>query len=168
MMLPPTLTTDRLTLRAHTRDDFDAYAGLMGSEDARHMGGPYSRRVAWSIFANDNVGWLLYGYGTWAVDLDGDFVGQVGAQWPERYPEPEFGWMLMPEARGQGFATEAARAAMGWIFGNSDRNTLVSYIDPDNADSIAVATRLGGTIDTEAWKDEPDDLVYRHRKEAFQ
>ncbi|MEM1301061.1 MAG: GNAT family N-acetyltransferase [Pseudomonadota bacterium] len=168
MMLPPTLKTGRLTLRAHNRDDFEPYAALMGSADAAFMGGPYCRKDAWSIFANDNVGWLLYGFGTWAIEREGAFVGQVGAQWPERFPEPEFGWMLLPVARGMGYATEAARAGLAWLFANSDRTSIVSHVDPENAGSIAVAKRLGGTPDPDAWREDAEDVIYRHRRETFQ
>ena len=40
---------------------------------------------------------------------------------------------------------------------------LVSYIDPHNARSIAVAERLGAVLDPDAAKQDPEDLVYRHR-----
>ena len=166
MTLAPTIMTERLTLRAHRRDDFDGYDALMCSPDAKFMGGPYTRKQAWAIFANDNLGWILDGFGSWAVDWNGRFIGQVSLQWPERYPEPEFGWMMLPEVRGQGFAVEAASAAKDWIFANTKRTTLVSFIDPENAASIRVAEKLGGTPDPEAWREDADDLVYRHVKAA--
>ncbi len=44
---------------------------------------------------------------------------------------------------------------LGW-------ETAVSYIDPANARSIALAERLGCTRDDAADRVHPDDLVYRH------
>ncbi|MEL7026999.1 MAG: GNAT family N-acetyltransferase, partial [Pseudomonadota bacterium] len=41
-------------------------------------------------------------------------------------------------------------------------STLVSYIDPENARSIALAERLGAVRDDEAEKPEDNPLVYRH------
>ena len=38
----------------------------------------------------------------------------------------------------------------------------VSYIDPGNARSIALAERLGARPDPDAPRADPDDLVYRH------
>ena len=40
---------------------------------------------------------------------------------------------------------------------------LVSYVDPENRRSIAVAERLGARLDPGAPKQDPGDLVYRHR-----
>jgi RimJ/RimL family protein N-acetyltransferase len=42
-------------------------------------------------------------------------------------------------------------------------DNLVSYIHPDNYRSAAVAERLGATLDLDAPRQDPGDLVYRHR-----
>ncbi|MGR3469073.1 MAG: GNAT family N-acetyltransferase [Shimia sp.] len=164
--MTPTLTTEQLTLRAHRRDDFDAFAGILAAPIARYMGGPYDRRGAWSFFTNDTAGWVLHGHGAWAIERDGRFIGQTGTQWPDHYPEPEFGWLLIPNARGYGFATEAARTAMGWLFAHV-LDTVVSFVDPDNTASQRVAERLGGTPDPKAWREDADDIVYRHTAESL-
>ncbi len=39
---------------------------------------------------------------------------------------------------------------------------LVSYVHPENHRSAAVAERLGATLDPDAPKQDPGDLVYRH------
>ena len=41
---------------------------------------------------------------------------------------------------------------------------MVSYIDADNARSIALARRLGAHPDTPAGWDETETVVYRHPK----
>ncbi|MCH2169093.1 MAG: GNAT family N-acetyltransferase, partial [Oceanicola sp.] len=40
--------------------------------------------------------------------------------------------------------------------------TLVSYVDPRNERSSRLAERLGATLDAEAPRPDPLDLVYRH------
>jgi RimJ/RimL family protein N-acetyltransferase len=50
---------------------------------------------------------------------------------------------------GRGYATEAANAAMDWGFATTGFDRLISLIDPANAASIAVAERLGETLDGE-------------------
>jgi len=57
---------------------------------------------------------------------------------------------------GRGYATEAALALRDWAF------SLVSYIAPGNAASVAVAERLGARLDPAAPRTVPADLVYRH------
>ena len=64
----PTVTTDRLILRAYRNDDFDAFADFFASDRARFVGGPKDRRAAWGEFAGDIAGWILHGAGMWAVE----------------------------------------------------------------------------------------------------
>ena len=46
-------------------------------------------------------------------------------------------------------------APLGWT-------TAVSYIDRDNARSIALARRIGCTEDPDAVASDPEDFVFRH------
>jgi len=57
--------------------------------------------------------------------------------------ETELGWVLHPDAWGNGFATEAARAWAQWGFESLNVPYLTSMIDPRNTRSINVAQRLG-------------------------
>ena len=71
-----------------------------------------------------------------------------------------------PEAEGKGYAAEAARAALDYAFDTLGWDTCVSYIDANNARSIALAERMGATVDPTAAQpdDETDLLVYRHAR----
>ena len=60
--------------------------------------------------------------------------------------------------------TSAAEAARTHVFETLGWDTAVSYIDPQNARSIALAERLGAVRDDSAARPHPDDLVYRHPK----
>ena len=160
----PTLETGRVVLRAHRLADFDAYAETLASPRARFID-RLDRRDAWFVFCNDVAGWQLRGFGLWAVDLrDGTHLGQVGIQRPDHFPEPELGWFLHDGHEGRGYATEAARAALGWARGRVA--SLVSYIAPGNDRSVAVAERLGATLDPDAplpdGEDRTETVVYRH------
>ena len=161
----PTLTTGRLTLRAPRRADFDAYRETLMSERARHMGGwPFTGEGAWGSFTSDAGSWLVDGFGYWSVErrADGRFLGLVGLGHPPHFPELELGWAVQAEAEGHGHATEAARAVLAHAFGAMGVATLVSYVDPANARSIAVAGRLGGRPDPDADRPDPEDLVFRY------
>ena len=161
----PTLETERLTLRAPVRADFDPFATILESDRARYMDGPYDRRGAWSVFASGAASWILDGFGAWTVTESGTgtYLGEVAVTHPTRYPETELGWTLMPEAEGRGIAFEAATAARDWTFRVLSLSTLVSYITPGNTRSVALAERLGAVRDDDADRPNPDDLVFRHR-----
>ncbi|CEJ14632.1 hypothetical protein BN1110_04966 [bacterium YEK0313] len=160
----PTLTTERLRLRAPVIGDFEAYAALMASPRSRGMGGPFDRRASWGIFCHDVALWPLFGHGALMVDMKatGACIGQVGINAGPLFPEKELGWLLYDGHEGHGYVTEAARALKDWAYGTLGLATLVSYVDPANARSCAVAERLGAMLDPEAPRQDPDDLVFRH------
>jgi RimJ/RimL family protein N-acetyltransferase len=70
-------------------------------------------------------------------------IGRAGLWNPEGWPGLEVGWKLAREAWGQGYATEAARAAIEWAWTELRVPGLISVIRPENARSIHVAERLG-------------------------
>jgi RimJ/RimL family protein N-acetyltransferase len=148
----PVLETERLRLRAPRVADLSLWTPLYSGPRAVQMGGPFENpeATAWEEFAYYTGCWILYGHGLWTVDRK-DSSSAIGfvhlaIEWDDR--EPELGWHLTPEARGQGFATEAARAARDWGLGLLP--TFVSYVHPENAASNRVAERLGARRDPEA------------------
>ncbi len=160
--MTPTLTTARLTLRPHLAGDFAAFAVFMGSERSRFFGGPRDIDRAWDWFASDVAQWSLYGWGGLAVTLAERLIGQVSIIRPPRYAEPELGWFCFSAAdEGQGYFTEAARALRDWALGPRVLPTLVSYMNPANLRSVAVAERLGARRDATA-ACPPGTICYRH------
>ena len=144
----PTLETERLILRAWRDDDLDAYAAMVGDpETMRFLGGALQRPDAWRSMAYQLGHWVLRGHGMWAVERKSDcaFIGRIGVQRPEGWPAVEVAWTLVKSYRGQGYATEAAKASLEWGFNNLPVPKLVSLIDPENLSSQAVAKRLGQT-----------------------
>lgn len=160
----PTLTTERLVLRAPVAADFPAYAALLASSRAAYMGGPFDRRAAWGVFCHGVACWELFGHGSLMVDLrdGGACVGEVGINAGPLFPERELGWMLYEGYEGRGYATEAVGTMRDWAARTLGLTGLVSYVDPENARSAAVARRLGAVLDPGAARQDPDDLVFRH------
>lgn len=160
------ISTERLTLRPWRSDDFETYATYYADDaTARYVGGQMSRGKAWRHFAAVVGHWQLKGFGLWAVDEkdSGIFVGCVGLQEPEGWPELELGYWLMPSAHGKGYATEAGVRCRDYAYTEMGASSLVSYIDPNNTPSRRVAERLGatleGTIDLLTYGPH---CVYRH------
>lgn len=156
----PTLTTERLTLRAPTASDFEDYRAFYASERARHVGGPTDLEGAWKLFATDVGHWCLKGFGWWCV-VEGDRpVGHVGVHHPPQRPEPELGWLVFEE--GKGYAREAAEAARTWWRETHADQPLVSYIHRENDASIRLAEHLGATPDPTPPPHFPAGITYRH------
>jgi RimJ/RimL family protein N-acetyltransferase len=165
----PTITTQRLILRAPRVDDFPEYAAMLATPRAQGMGGPYSTKEAWGLFCHDVAGWALFGHGALMIDLSttGECIGQVGINHGPLFAEKELGWLVYEGQEGRGYATEAAAALRDWAGEVLGLRNLVSYIHPRNHQSIAVAARLGAYLDGTAPRLDPDDLVYRHAAERF-
>ena len=160
----PTLLTARLTLRAPVQDDFPAYAALWASPRSVHMGGPHDSFAAWGLFCHDIASWHLFAHGALMIDLrsSGECVGQVGINHGPLFPEKELGWLVYAGHEGQGYAYEAATALRDWAFDDLGLPHLVSYVDPANARSVALAQRMGALRDMQAQGQDPQDLVFRH------
>ena len=164
-MSVPILVTDRLTLRPPCIGDFETYAAFMATPRTRFMGGPFDRRGAWLSFCHDVALWPLFGHGALMIDLKstGQCIGQVGINHGPLFPEKELGWLLYDGFEGFGYATEAATALRDWAFAMLGLPTLVSYFDPENHNSMAVSTRLGGVRDDTAPVQDEGDVVFRYR-----
>jgi RimJ/RimL family protein N-acetyltransferase len=150
----PTLTTDRLILRAFRDDDLDAYAEMCADPEVmRYLGEgkTLSRADAWRQLAFFMGHWQLRGFGLWALEekASGRFIGRAGLLQPEGWPGFEVGWTLARPSWGKGYATEAAREALRYAFDELDRDHVISIIRPDNLPSIRVAERLGERLEGE-------------------
>ena len=81
---------------------------------------------------------------------------------PATLPETELGWILLDTFEGRGIACEAATLALAYTRDTIRPASLVSYIDAHNTRSIALAKRLGATLDATADRWDDADVVYRH------
>lgn len=148
----PTVTTDRLRLRAFRASDLDAYATMQANPEVMRylITGRTSTRVeVWRTMATFLGAWPLRGYGMWACEkiADGAFIGSVGIFHPLDWPEPEIAYSLDRPHWRRGFATEAAKAARDWLFDNFPFARAASFIRPENDASKRVAERLGAVCE---------------------
>lgn len=164
----PVLTTERLTLRAPMAADWPHWKAFAENDRARYIReADFNERKSWRAFGHIIGHWVMRGYGLFVFTLhDSDIpLGMAGPWFPAGWAEPEIGWTVWTEtAEGKGFAHEAALAARAYAFGTLGWQTAVSYIDPDNARSIALAERLGAQRDDAAPIPDFDGpcLVFRH------
>ncbi|HET6545262.1 MAG TPA: GNAT family N-acetyltransferase [Rhodanobacteraceae bacterium] len=149
MLEIPVIETERLRLTALGERHFEAYASMLADASSTRFvgdGQPLDRMNAWRSMAMLLGHWVLRGYGMWAVELKagGEFAGRVGLHNPEGWPDLELGWMLMPEHRRHGYATEAGRAVLDYAFAKLGKDRVISLIRAENNTSERVARRLGG------------------------
>jgi RimJ/RimL family protein N-acetyltransferase len=153
----PDVTTARLRL---SRWDPALHTPALEALNARpeaveylNDGVPYTRQESAAQSARFAAHWEQYGFGLWAATtLETDAViGFVGLTHPLWFPalaeEVEVGWRLHPSFWGNGYATEAGRAAVGAASTHLGLTRLIAVIDPANVPSIAVATRLGFSVE---------------------
>jgi RimJ/RimL family protein N-acetyltransferase len=149
----PVVETDRVILRGHRLDDFDAHAAMWADPAVtRFIGGkPFTREEAWARYLRYAGLWAVLGYGFWAAEEKAThrLIGSAGFHdlrrdiVPSLEGVPEAGWGLTPAAQGKGLATEIVRGMHVWsdsFFGGSK---TVCIIDPDNAASLRVAAKCG-------------------------
>lgn len=169
----PTLETARLRLRAHAPSDFEnSYAMWTDMEVVRFLGGkPNSREDCWNRMVRMAGFWALTGMGSWVVETkDGAYIGEIGFLWLKRDIEPsiegfpELGWVLTRNSHGNGYASEAVRAALDWGDTHLPQKRFTCIIDPNNAASLGVARKCGFVEYTRGtYKSEPIVMLERVR-----
>jgi len=89
----------------------------------------------------------------------GIVIGYAGVDWFELggAQRLEFGYRLVADARGKGYATESSRAVLAKAMGRF-RGEILAVIDPDNDASQNVAGKLGFRF----WKQAVVDRCVRN------
>jgi [ribosomal protein S5]-alanine N-acetyltransferase len=106
-------------------------------------------------------------WGVRAVLLDGEMIGHAGFHGPPGVNGPsaadavEIGYSIFEPWRGQGYATEVARALIEWARRKHGIPRFIASVSPGNAPSLAVVRKLGFVQTGEQWDDEDGlELVF--------
>ena len=147
--LLPDFETSRLFLRERTIADIEACLAMdRDPEVTKYVPGPWNDpkehrhfltgRIQaefgpglgyWSIFAKEQPDLFL----GWVLLIPSDAIG----------PEIEIGWRLNRQARGNGFATEAARPIVVHAFKTVGVYRIIANIHPENTASMRVSEKIG-------------------------
>jgi RimJ/RimL family protein N-acetyltransferase len=148
----PVIETERLVLRGHRREDFEASAEMWADpEVARFIGGkPSTPEESWQRMLRYPGHWALMGYGFWLIEEKSTarFVGEAGFSDFKRTLEiplgaPEHGWALASWAHGKGYASEAVAAQLHWGKAHFAATPFFCMIAPQNRPSIRLAENFG-------------------------
>jgi RimJ/RimL family protein N-acetyltransferase len=150
----PVVETERLILRPWRSDDIAANTAMLSDPGTARFiaadGKPITSELSgWRNAAVMSGHWALHGFGMFAVEekSSGKYVGRVGPWCPPGWPGFEVGWGIAKEFRGKGYAVEAARASIDWVFATFETDEIIHCIDLTNKPSQAVARRLGARRD---------------------
>lgn len=150
--LPKEIRTDRLLLRHWRASDREPFAKM--NADPRvmeHFPGLLSRAESDVRVDRIQAHFKERGFGIWAVEIAGvaPFAGFIGLSVPPfeaRFtPCVEIGWRLAAEFWNRGYATEGARACLGYGFRWLNVDEIVSFTVAANLRSRRVMEKIGMT-----------------------
>ncbi len=157
----PTLRTDRLVLRGWRTTDRDPFVAINADPAVmEHLQGPMPQEWTDGFLERIEACWAEHGWGLWAVEVVGvaPFIGYVGL-WPAPFfpggGGVEVGWRLAHEHWGNGYAPEAATAALEFGFESIGLDEIVSFTVPQNRASWRVMEKIGLVRDPSRDFDHP-------------
>jgi RimJ/RimL family protein N-acetyltransferase len=144
------LETARLRLRRWNEADLAPFAEMNADPEVmEHFPAVLTRVESDGLVERIEAGLERDGFGLWAVEVKAreEFAGFAGlsAVGFEAHftPAVEVGWRLARSAWGNGYATEAGRAALSFGFERAGLAEIVSFTTAANRRSRAVMERLG-------------------------
>jgi RimJ/RimL family protein N-acetyltransferase len=147
ILLP--IRTDRLVLRRFEGRDLDAFHAYHSlAETARFLPGPAKSYTKSMEYVGKYANFVYEKEGDWlslaieAKDEPG-LLGEVVLKWLPGRGQAEIGWSTAPQARGKGYATEAAAAVLDLGFGELGLRRIEARLDELNTASAALCQRLG-------------------------
>lgn len=148
------IETDRLVLRPAVDADRDAIAALNAHPQVgAWLGGVRDRAESDAFVDRVQAHQAEHGFGFWVVERQADarVVGMTGIWWvPEEMAMGrivEIGWRFLPDAWGQGYATEAAKGALAHGFEALGLPEIIAFTARANLASQSVMRRIGMSHD---------------------
>ncbi|WP_426339429.1 GNAT family N-acetyltransferase [Pseudoduganella sp. S-14] len=143
------IDTRRLTLRPATVDDAAFYLRLVnepsfleniGDKGVRDLDGARAALLAGPVAMQARLGYSL-----WMVvrKEDGAAIGMCGLIKRDTLPDTDIGYAYLPAYWGQGYAWEAASAAMAYGRDVVGLPRLLGIVSPGNTASSALLMKLG-------------------------
>jgi len=147
-MMMPVIETERLVLRVPRPEDLDRCAELLGDYEVAKMlsrvSHPYDLEEGRMFLARSRAAWENPAEADdlgFQIDLQGLMIG--GVSFKKLRQTPEIGYWLGRPYWGKGYMSEAARAAVAWLFENTDHSMIACEAMTENPASLSVAKKIG-------------------------
>lgn len=149
----PILNTDRLHLRQLTYDDIDDIIVLYSSPQIlQFLNQPATDTLD---KARGLINWFadMFDNGEsvqWGISLKGEnhLIGTCGNyQWEQDDRKIDIGYQIHPDHWGQGYATEACHAILGWSFENLNLHRIQADCTVGNIASERVLLKCGFQVE---------------------
>lgn len=144
---PPHFITERLEIRVLNLEDAQAFFDYHVLPEVSQFQGWRPRQLSdaedflrenTQVAVNTPHAWLQM-----AVCLkDGTLIGDVGIHFLDEY-QSEVGYSLSPIYQGKGYAIEAVRTVVNYLFSELKKHRVTASVDPDNVPSIRLLEKLG-------------------------
>ncbi|NCB75070.1 MAG: N-acetyltransferase [Clostridia bacterium] len=142
------LKTERLSLRVLNMDDkelFFQYRSI--PEIYRFQSWKPSTIEEIEAFIELNLSIIPNTPSTWlqlAVCLkDGRLIGDIGIHFLDDGYQLELGYTIAPDYQGRGYASEAVRAVIDFLFFSLGKHRITASVDPGNLKSINLLEKIG-------------------------
>lgn len=142
------IDTPRLRLRPWIDADFEPLAAMCADPRVMEFASSlFSRAETEAMWRRIQEHHARYGFGPWAMEVDGKFAGSLGLDWVrfEAHFTPcvEIGYRLRPEFWGRGLATEGGKAALRYGFEGLGLREIVAFTTSANRRSRRVMEKIG-------------------------
>ena len=156
-------TTDRLNLRTWGAGDSDRFYDAMNTPAVMRWLGGAQDRATWDAALERLDRYQRdFGHTFWLVErkTDGELLGfcglkRVNSDGTDLVGQFEVGWRLRESAWGQGYAKEAAIAALDLAFGRFNAPHVVALTVDGNTGSWGLMEKLGMTRRADLDFDDP-------------
>ena len=153
------IETKRLRIYPANRSQMET---IISSETNAELKAAYSEMLDGCLQNPDQWEW----YAIWIIELsDGTHIGDLCFKGLDSNGVAEIGYGILEEYQGQGYATEAVKAALRWAFQNPNVTAIEAETDADNAASKRVLEKCGFVANGIIGKEGPRYALKRGNRE---
>ncbi len=142
------LETDRLRLREIMEADVERLYELYADEEIiRYMEPLFPTIEQEREYTRDYIRniYSFYGYGMWVIvhkETD-EIIGRAGVEYKEGFDGLEIGFMLGKGYQHQGYAYEACKAVLDYVWEELENSCVYAVVHEENILSVRLCERLG-------------------------
>ena len=145
----------RVRLYPASREQMESFITAEKDDELKKA---YSEMLEGCLSHPDQWDW----YAMWMIEkTDGTHIGDLCYKGLKENENPEIGYGILDEFRGQGYATEVVKLALKWAFDHPEVEAVEAESDPDNAASQRVLKKCGFLATGESGGEGPRFIVYK-------